>query len=80
MKLEYKFTILSFISLSLIILFLYIYWWGFLFAEGNSYYINLNNHGEFIFEFIIVHIIFIIVVILFMSSVKKVAKEGFRKW
>lgn len=78
MKLEYKFTIVSFISFGLIIGFLYVYWWGFLFADGECYYVNLNNHREFLGEFISLHIIFFTILIFFITFFRKVIKEGFR--
>lgn len=80
MKLESKFTIVSVISLGLLSAFLYIYWWGFLFAEGESYSVYMNNHGEFLGEFIGLHIILFIVLVLFITSLKKIMKNGFRDW
>jgi len=80
MKLEYKFTIVSFISLGLVISFLYVYWWGFLFVDGEYYYVNLNNYREFLGEFIGLHIIFFIILIFFITFFRKVIKEGFRGW
>lgn len=80
MKLEYKFTIMSLIALGLLSGFMYIYWWGFLYAEGESYLVNMNNYGEFLGEFIGVHIVLIIILILFFTSVKKVVRHGFKDW